>query len=74
MFLRFTGIGREIFPEATRAILDYATAMNRGAIPTAEQMKEKTIQVGKALNVQAGATEGMNRAMTALRKRRCLHR
>ena len=50
MLLTFTGIGKETFPGATKAILDMATAMNSGATPSAEQLKNTAIQVGKALN------------------------
>jgi phage-related protein/cell wall-associated NlpC family hydrolase len=38
------------FDETTKAILNVATAMNNGAIPSAEQLKTTVIQVGKAVN------------------------
>ena len=44
------GRGNKIFDRSTLAIMDMATAMNHGAIPTAEQLKSTTIRVGKALN------------------------
>lgn len=50
MLLTFTNIGKGTFPDATRAVLDMATAMNSGATPSAEQLKNTAIQVGKALN------------------------
>jgi phage host-nuclease inhibitor protein Gam len=50
MLLTFTRIGKEVFPQATEAILDMATGMNGGAIPSAEQLSQTAIQVGKALN------------------------
>ena len=33
MLLTFTNIGKNIFPQATQAVLDMATAMNGGATP-----------------------------------------
>lgn len=50
MLLTFTDIGKDVFPEATRSLLDMATAMSGGARPGAEQLKETAIQLGKALN------------------------
>lgn len=43
LLLTFTGIGRDVFPEATKAMLDMATAMGTDASSGA-------IQLGKALN------------------------
>jgi hypothetical protein len=45
-----TGKGNDIFNQATAAILDMSTALNRGAIPSADQLQSSTIQLGKALN------------------------
>lgn len=50
MLLTFTNIGKDVFPATTEAVLDMATAMNRGAIPTAEQLQSQAVLVGKALN------------------------
>lgn len=50
MLLTFTKIGKDVFPDTTEAVLNMATAMNQGAIPTAEQLSSTAIQVGKALN------------------------
>lgn len=50
MLLTFTNIGEEVFPEATKAMLDMATKMNNGVTPSAEQLKQQSIQLGKALN------------------------
>jgi hypothetical protein len=50
MLLTFKNIGANIFPETTAAMLDMATAMNRGATPSAEQLQSTAIQLGKALN------------------------
>jgi hypothetical protein len=44
------GKGNDIFNQATGAILDMSTALNRGAIPSADQLQSSTIQLGKALN------------------------
>lgn len=50
MMLTFTNVGKDVFPDATKAMLDMATAMNGGAAPSAEQLKSTAIQLGKALN------------------------
>ena len=55
------GKGNDIFNQTERAILDMATAMNGGAIPTMEDLHNTTIQVGKALNDPI-------QGMTALRR------
>lgn len=44
------GAGNDVFNQAQGAILDMATALNQGAIPSADQLKTSTIQLGKALN------------------------
>lgn len=49
MLLTFTNIGKNIFPQTTQAAIDMATAMNGGAIPSADQLRNTTIQLGKAL-------------------------
>lgn len=49
MLLTFTSVGKDAFPEATKAILDTATAMNGGLKPSAEEMMAITKQLGKAL-------------------------
>lgn len=50
MLLTFTNIGSEVFPEASRAMLDMATKMNNGVTPSADQLAQTSIQLGKALN------------------------
>ncbi len=50
----FTSIGEDVFPEATKAILDLASAMG-------QDLQQTTIQVGKALNDPI-------QGMTALRR------
>jgi len=42
LLLTFTGIGKQVFPQATRAILDVSQAMG-------QDLKSSAIQVGKAL-------------------------
>jgi hypothetical protein len=49
MLLTFTNIGKDAFPIATKAAADMATAMNGGAVPSAEQMRNQAILLGKAL-------------------------
>jgi len=55
------GAGNDIFSQTEKAILDMATAMNEGAVPSMEDLHSTTIQVGKALN---NPIQGM----TALRR------
>lgn len=43
LLLTFTNIGADVFPDATKAILDMSTAMN-------QDLKSSAIQLGKALN------------------------
>lgn len=43
MLLTFTKVGKEVFPEATEAILNVSQAMG-------QDLKSSTIQIGKALN------------------------
>lgn len=49
MILTFTNIGKEIFPQTTKTLLDMTAAMNNGEI-TQEALKNQSIQLGKALN------------------------
>jgi len=49
LLLTFTNIGRNVFPEAQKAIVNIASAMNLGAV-SSEGLKSATILVGKALN------------------------
>lgn len=49
MLLTFTNIGKDAFPIATKAAADMATALNGGAVPSAEQMRNQAILLGKAL-------------------------
>jgi hypothetical protein len=43
LLLTFKSIGKDIFPDATKAVLNISAAMNQG-------LKESAVQVGKALN------------------------
>ncbi len=61
MLLTFTSIHKDVFPAATKAVTDMATAMNNGATPSSEQLSNTAIQVGKALQ------DPIN-GVTALRK------
>ena len=49
MLLSFTKIGKDSFQEVTAAVLDYATFMNQGGIPSTEALKAAAIQLGKAM-------------------------
>lgn len=49
MLLTFTNVGQNVFPEATKAILDMSVALG-------QELKETTMQVGKALQ---SPVEGM---------------
>jgi len=49
MLLSFTKIGKDVFPEVTHAVADMATFMNKGAVPSMEQMSQTAIQIGKAM-------------------------
>lgn len=49
MLLTFTNIGKNVFPQATQAVADLATKMSNGAVPSAQQMEQASIQLGKAL-------------------------
>lgn len=50
MLLTFTRIGQDVFPQATTAMLNMATAMNNGMTPNAEQLRQTAMQLGIALN------------------------
>ncbi len=71
------GQGNNIFDQSTAAILDMATSMNNGAIPSLEDLNSKTILVGKALNdpikgltaltrVGVSFTDGQKEQITAM--------
>jgi hypothetical protein len=49
MLLTFTNIGKDVFDQTTKATLDMATAMNGGLTPSAEQLRNEAILLGKAL-------------------------
>lgn len=44
------GKNNDVFDQTTKAVLDMATAMNGGAIPSQEELLKTTIMVGKAMN------------------------
>ena len=54
MLLTFKNIGGEVFPRATEAMLDMATAMGTG-------LKENAIQLGKALNDPIAGISALSR-------------
>lgn len=49
VLLTFTKVSQDIFPEATQAAIDMATALNQGMVPSMEDVQTKTILLGKAL-------------------------
>lgn len=49
LLLTFTDIGQDVFPVATNTVLDMATALNGGVIPSVEELKAQSILLGKAL-------------------------
>lgn len=56
MLSTFTNLKGGVMQKATNTVLDMATAMNGGLIPSAEQLRDQSIQLGKALN---NPTEGL---------------
>lgn len=60
MLLTFTGIGADVFPMATKAMVNMAVAMNNGSAEGVD-LKSTAIQLGKALNDPI-------KGVTALRK------
>lgn len=60
LLLTFTGIGKNVFPQATKAMVDMAVAMNGGNAEGID-LKSTAIQIGKALNDPI-------RGVTALRR------
>ena len=50
MMLTFTQVGKQAFPEATKAAIDMATAMNGGIVPSVEQARDSALRLGIALN------------------------
>ncbi len=60
MLLTFTNIGSDVFPAATKAIVDMGVAMNGGSVEGLD-LSKTAIQVGKALNDPI-------KGVTALRK------
>ena len=68
MLLTFTNIKADAFEPATQAVLDMATAMNSGGIPSAEQLKGTAIMLGKALNDPIQGVNALQRAGVSLTK------
>ncbi|MGQ0669182.1 MAG: hypothetical protein ACT4PO_05860, partial [Actinomycetota bacterium] len=56
------GRGNDIFTQAEVAILDMATAMNKGATPSADQLQAAAIRLGKALNDPIAGMTGLSKA------------
>lgn len=49
VLLTFTKVGKTVFPSATKAALDMATALNHGVIPDMQTLQDRTQLLGKAL-------------------------
>lgn len=49
VLLKFTNIGKDVFPKATQAMIDMATAMNAGLKPSADQLANTAKTLGLAL-------------------------
>jgi hypothetical protein len=56
MLLRYTSIGKDVFPTATKALVDMTIGMNSGVIPSEQELVSMAEQLGKALQNPA---EGM---------------
>ena len=67
LLLTFKEIKGQTFEAASRSMLDMAVAMNKGSLEGVD-LKATAIQLGKALNVQAGDTAAAARAIGALTK------
>lgn len=61
MLLTFDNIGKSTFPQAQQAVADLATTMNGGAVPSAQQMQQAALQLGKALNDPAKGLTALQR-------------
>ena len=56
------GAGNDIFNQAQTAIVDMATALNEGAVPSMEDLHSATLQLGKALNDPLTGLTALRRA------------
>jgi hypothetical protein len=66
MLLTFTGIGKDVFPQATHTMVDMATAMNGGMTPSAEQLSKTAIMLGKALQDPEKGASALRKVGVAL--------
>jgi hypothetical protein len=57
MLLQYTRIGKDVFPEATQAMIDMATATNGGVIPSVSQLESTAKRLGSALNDPVKGTQ-----------------
>jgi len=62
MLLTFTNIGKDVFPDVTKAVLDLATGMNNGMTPSAEQLSHTAITLGKAMQDPVVGVTALRRA------------
>lgn len=56
------GAGNDIFNQAQTAIVNMATALNEGAVPSMENLHSATLQLGKALNDPLTGLTALRRA------------
>ena len=68
VLLKFTNLKDEGFKGATQAVLDMATAMNGGGIPTMEQLQTTAEMLGKSLNNPADSFGKLEKAGIVLTK------
>lgn len=61
MLLTFTGIKGEAFDQTTQAAVDLATKFNGGLVPSAQQVQQQALLLGKALNDPATGLSKLSR-------------
>jgi len=62
VLLKYTSIGKDVFPAATKAVLDMATATANGVIPSQESLVNVAQLVGKAMDGDTSILTGLQRA------------
>ena len=66
MLLTFTNIKGQAFEPATQAVLDMATAMAGGGVPSMDQLRNTALQMGKALNDPIKGANALTKAGVTL--------
>jgi hypothetical protein len=62
VLLKYTSIGKDIFPQASQAMLDMATAMNHGVRPSQDDLSSSAKILGMALSSPATGYSRLKRA------------